>query len=87
MVLVAALYWKPLHTYAHAHSVLQHRQTDVARLERQQQVLRARIASVGTGEDFIREARRLGYVKPGERLFIVHGIGAWRTKTASHRDE
>jgi hypothetical protein len=25
-----------------------------------------------------REARRLGYVKPGERLFIVKGIGAWR---------
>ncbi len=26
----------------------------------------------------MREARRLGYVKPGERLFIVKGINAWR---------
>jgi hypothetical protein len=24
------------------------------------------------------EARRLGYVKPGERLFIVKGIVSWR---------
>jgi hypothetical protein len=26
----------------------------------------------------VREARRLGLVKPGERLFIVQGIDAWR---------
>ncbi len=25
----------------------------------------------------VREARRLGLVKPGERLFIVKGISAW----------
>ncbi len=27
---------------------------------------------------FVREARLLGYVKPGERLFIVRGISTWR---------
>jgi hypothetical protein len=26
----------------------------------------------------LREARRLGFVKPGEQLFIVRGIAAWR---------
>jgi hypothetical protein len=26
----------------------------------------------------VREARRLGFVKPGEQLFIVRGIAAWR---------
>jgi hypothetical protein len=25
-----------------------------------------------------REARRIGYVKPGERLFIVKGISSWQ---------
>ena len=25
-----------------------------------------------------REARRIGFVKPGERLFIVKGIVEWR---------
>jgi hypothetical protein len=28
----------------------------------------------------IREARRLGLVKPGEQLFIVRGIAAWRKR-------
>jgi hypothetical protein len=26
----------------------------------------------------MREARRLGYVAPGERLYIVKGIKSWR---------
>ena len=29
-------------------------------------------------DQLVREARRLGLVKPGERLFIVRGIPAWR---------
>jgi hypothetical protein len=33
-----------------------------------------------------REARRLGYVRQGEHLFIVKGIGAWRrAHTIVHR--
>ena len=39
-----------------------------------------RLATVGTGEQLTREARRLGLVKPGEQLFIVRGIAAWRHK-------
>ena len=31
-----------------------------------------------TPEALTREARRIGYVKPGERLFIVKGIAGWR---------
>jgi hypothetical protein len=30
----------------------------------------------------VREARQLGLVKPGERLFIVKGVEAW--KRAQH---
>ena len=41
---------------------------------------RQRIATVGTGHVLVREARRLGLVKPGEQLFIVRGIAAWRKK-------
>ena len=78
LTLIAFLYWKPLHTYAHTRSVLDRRQADVARLEAEQQQLKHRLANVGTGDDLIREARRMGLVKPGERLFIVRGIAAWR---------
>ena len=40
--------------------------------------LEKRIAQAGTSDQLVREARRLGLVKPGERLFIVKGISAWR---------
>jgi len=76
---VGLLYWKPLHTYQHTSDVLHHRQAEVSRLEAQQRQLKARLATVGTGEDLVREARRLGFVKPGEQLFIVRGIADWRS--------
>jgi cell division protein FtsB len=78
LVLIALLYWKPLRTYEHTHAVLDRRQAEVAQLRAQQQQLQHRLASVGTGDDLIREARRLDLVKPGEQLFIVRGIAAWR---------
>ena len=80
LVLIALLYWKPLRTYEHTRAVLNRRQAEVAQLRAQQQQLEHRLATVGTGDELIREARRLGLVKPGERLFIVRGIAAWRKK-------
>ena len=52
----------------------------MSRLQAQKQQLETRIATVGSGDALVREARRLGLVKPGERLFIVRGIAAWRRK-------
>ena len=78
-MLVGVLYWKPIRSYEHTRAVLSRRQAQVARLEVQQRQLKARIATVGTGPELVREARRLGFVKPGEQLFIVRGIAAWRT--------
>jgi cell division protein FtsB len=80
LALIALLYWKPLRTYEHTRKVLHRRQAEVAQLRLQQQQLQRRLATVGTGDQLIREARRLGLVKPGERLFIVRGIAAWRKK-------
>ena len=78
LILIAFLYWKPLRTYQHTRGVLDRRQADVARLQQQQRTLEHRLATVGTGDELIREARRLGLVKPGEQLFLVRGIAAWR---------
>jgi cell division protein FtsB len=78
LVLVAVLYWKPIRSYEHTKAVLARREGQVSRLEQQQAELKARIATVGTGAELVREARRLGFVKPGEQLFIVRGIAAWR---------
>ena len=80
LVFVCFLYWKPLRSYVHTKQELRQRQAEVATLREQKAALERRIARVGTGESLVREARRLGLVKPGERLFIVKGIPAWRAK-------
>ena len=78
LVLIGLLYWKPLHTYMRTQQQLQQRQASVAALAAERRQLQQQLAAVGAGPTLVREARRLGLVKPGERLFIVRGIGAWR---------
>jgi cell division protein FtsB len=80
IVLVGLFYWKPMHSYLHTRAVLSRRESEVAKLQVQKAQLEQRIATVGQGDALVREARRLGLVKPGERLFIVRGISAWRKK-------
>ena len=78
LVLVAFLYWKPAHAYLRAKRNLEASRADVRALKAERTRLQKRIAQAGTGNEFVAEARRLGLVKPGERLFIVKGIAAWR---------
>jgi cell division protein FtsB len=80
LVLVGLFYWQPIHSYLHTRHVLNRRQSEVAKLQQQQRQLQGRIATVGQGDALVREARRLGLVKPGERLYIVRGISTWRKK-------
>jgi cell division protein FtsB len=82
LVLLGLLYWKPLHTYFRAEHELRQRQAEVAELAVERRQLQQQVAAVGSGKTLVREARRLGLVKPGERLFIVRGIDTWR---ALHR--
>ena len=78
IALLGLLYWKPVHTYLSTRQELQRRQTEVSSLAAQRRQLEQQVAAVGSGGALVREARRLGLVKPGERLFIVRGIAAWR---------
>ena len=78
IVLLGLLYWKPLHTYLSTKQELRRRQAEVSSLAAERRRLEQQIAAVGSGGTLVREARRLGLVKPGERLFIVRGIDAWR---------
>ena len=78
VAIAVVLYWKPIRNYEHVHAVLSRRQGQVSRLEHQKQQLQTRLTSVGSGQTLVEEARRLGLVKPGEQLFIVRGISAWR---------
>jgi len=80
VVFIAFLYSQPLRSYLSTKDTLSQRSAEVQRLRAQKARLERRLAEMDTPQAMTREARRLGYVKPGERLFIVKGIGAWRRK-------
>jgi cell division protein FtsB len=75
---VAFLYSQPLRSYLSTRDALAARTQEVRSLRATKLRLQQRLVEADTPEALTREARRLGYVKPGERLFIVKGINAWR---------
>ncbi|MBA3434189.1 MAG: hypothetical protein H0U08_08865 [Actinobacteria bacterium] len=79
LVLVAAyLYYQPLASYLETRSDLEARQTEVKALLVAKAGLERRLTSSTSLEATQREARRIGYVLPGEQLFVVKGIPEWR---------
>ena len=74
LVAIALAYVSPLRAYLDARSVVAARKAEVAEIEREQAKLERRLAQSGTDEFVEQEARRLGLVRPGERLFIVKGL-------------
>ncbi|HEX2044301.1 MAG TPA: septum formation initiator family protein, partial [Gaiellaceae bacterium] len=63
--------------YRQARADVSARRAEVERLQRTNRELERRLAHAETTEFVEREARKLGLVKPGERLFIVTGIEEW----------
>lgn len=78
LCLVALLYYRPVRAYFETRHTLVRRDADVRALRAERQALERKLANAATDSALVREARRLGYVKPGERLFIVKGLEAWR---------
>jgi cell division protein FtsB len=78
IALVAFLYWKPMHSYARAKHDLAVRRAQVHALETEKARLEKKIAAADSDPELVRQGRRLGLVRPGEQLFIVSGITAWR---------
>jgi cell division protein FtsB len=75
---VAFLYSQPLRSYLSTRDAWASRAQEVRLLHAQKLRLERRLVDADTPAALTREARRIGYVKPGERLFIVKGIAAWR---------
>ena len=85
--LIALLYYRPVRTYVQTHRTLVKREADVRALQAQRRALERKLATSATDAALVREARRLGYVRPGERLFIVKGLEAWdRARRTIRRD-
>jgi len=83
VVLAGLLYYHPVHAYLKTRDSLAGKRAEVRALAAENQTLAGRLALAGSATTLVRRARRLGLVKPGERLFIVKGIATWR-KTRRH---
>jgi len=82
-MLVAFLYYRPLTSYVQTRGDVQRRQDEVAGLQAEKARLDQKLARSNGVAALRREARRIGYVRPGERLFIVKGIPEWKRAHAA----
>jgi len=78
LTVMAFLYYRPLASYLETRSELGTRRAQVVALRAEKVRLERRLARNTSDAALAREARRIGYVKPGERLFIVKGVAAWQ---------
>jgi hypothetical protein len=78
VVVVAYLYYRPLSSWLHTRSALANRTSQVQVLEVQKGTLEREVEQATSLTQLARSARRIGLVRPGERLFIVKGIPEWR---------
>jgi cell division protein FtsB len=78
LTVMAFLYYQPLSSYLHTRDELGARRAQVVMLRAEKVRLERRLARTTSDAALAREARRIGYVKPGERLFIVKGIASWQ---------
>ena len=77
-VLIGYAYYHPLQSWLERRHELSSRRSEVRQLAAQKRELQQRLGVSTGSEALTREARRLGYIRPGEHLFIVKGIQAWR---------
>ena len=87
VAIVAYLYYHPLRTYLSTRHELSSQRAQVAELAAQKGELERRLAATTSLGALARQARELGYVLPGEHLYIVKGIQAWRDHVASLVDD
>ena len=80
LVLVGLLYYRPLHDYFSARSQRAARAAAVHRLQKEQAALERRVDHASSLAALAAAARALGYIRPGEQLFIVKDIPQWRRR-------
>jgi hypothetical protein len=77
------LYYRPIASYVETGNDLTARRAEVENLRLVRAELELRLVNSTSVDSLEREARRINYVKPGERLFVVKGIPAWRKARSS----
>jgi cell division protein FtsB len=77
VLIVGYFYYHPIRAYFSTKAELGSTRADVQRLQEQKDELAQRLSAASSTQALARAARELGYVRPGEQLFIVKGIEAW----------
>ena len=85
LVLVGLLYYRPLHDYFSARTQRAAQLAAVHKLQRQQARLEQRLRHASSDAALAAAARTLGYVRPGEHLFIVKDIPQWLRRQHASR--
>ena len=80
------LYYRPISSYLETRNQLATTRAEVDQLRLVKGELQLRLVNSTSVGSIEREARRSSYVKPGERLFVVKGIPAWRKARSSDRN-
>jgi cell division protein FtsB len=85
LVLVGLLYYRPLHDYFASRAQRAGRLAEVVKLEREHVLLERKLRQASSPTALTAQERLLGYVRPGEHLFIVKDIGQWRRRQNASR--
>ena len=78
VVVIGYAYYHPLKSWIETRDELSSRRAEVGQLATEKRALQDRLEFSASSDALAREARRLGFIRPGEHLFIVKGIQAWR---------
>jgi hypothetical protein len=76
-------YYHPLRSWLETRHELSSRRAEVGVLSTEKRLLQDRLQFSASSDALAREARRLGFIRPGEHLFIVKGIQAWKKAHAT----
>lgn len=79
---VAFLYVRPISSYLETRQQLAERRAEVATLREDRARVVGRLERATSLDELARAARRIGYVRPGEHLFIVGGTADWKRRHA-----
>ena len=85
LVLVGLFYYRPLHSFVDARAQRAGRIAEVVKLQRERAILERHLREASSQTALTAEARQLGYVRPGETLFIVKDIPQWRRRQNASR--
>jgi cell division protein FtsB len=77
VLIVGYFYYHPIRAYFSTRDELGSTRTEVRRLQQEKDELTQRLSASSSPQALARAARELGYVRPGEHLFIVKGIETW----------